>query len=423
MNRRIIIFVSATLAFIGTGFLFFHNCKAKIKESPQSELSKTDPKKYIFDDSKYDEFRNDENLIQTDPAATAVIQNQRINRAYAVTAKRLNGMLTCAYETENGAGLPFQANWFHFGVWASRQAGQMISGKDSEVLSILKGAGFGALKGALGQTAFDTLGLKKDEDLSDRIFTVVEKELAAGNKKLAVEILPLTTSFVKLFKSNCYPEIKTAEQKLRSLFRFYNNNPTPLTIHDSIITAKRYVERYAKGQTYQGDFQDLLYHAFHSYLKAMLITDPKQTDQRTEWILLGNLLIGLQEQMILQTYIQGALGAFDSASTIYKKIMTSVLMTLKVPNTIVGCQKDVEPGLKTYDLSTGITLAPQKALFSFENVELKAIAADFGIKGVAPGASDWTDYIQRMKYISGLFINEQANITLISSPYKGFCLP
>ncbi|MCX6116747.1 MAG: hypothetical protein NT027_04340 [Proteobacteria bacterium] len=406
------------------GFILICNCvlsACKPRNSRGSTL--TDNKSLVFDDSKYQPFLKDEQAILSNESTHRVTQNQRINRAYAVAAKRLNGLMNCAYDKTNGGQTTFQANWFHFGVWASRQAGDMISGKDSVLLTTLKSSGIGALRGAIGEGLYRSLGLKSDDELADKLFEIVEKELAAGNLHLAVEILPPTTRFIELFKDNCKPDLGTAEEILKGQFVFYNKNPNPLGIHDAILAAQRFVTKFGKGAKYNGEFQDLLYHAFHSYLQAMTITDPRKVDQRVELILLGNLLIGFHEQMILQTYIQDALGSLDSASTVYKSLMTKVLMILKAPKERVGCGMDVEPGLKVFDVSRPLPLTPQKALATFEVPDLKQIASDFKIVSVAPGASVWTEYDQRMKYISGVFINEQTNASLGSSPYRDFCLP
>jgi hypothetical protein len=205
-----------------------------------------------------------------------VLRNLRITQAYyelsTATARRI------------GAA----ANWCTFATWASKQAGQSISGddlgrkiedtfarSDAVQLAVVR---IRDLRRAAGRAVDDNASLAAIREACAPLLTVgrVSDAVARGNKKVFDEIG-------------------------REFARFL-----PVMAHGDTddSTIERFCAGLRAGNPPHG--QALLAAAFRDYHRTLTLTDPKA---RAERVLLADLRIGLHEQNRLQPEIEEALNA------------------------------------------------------------------------------------------------------------------
>ncbi len=338
---------------------------------------------------------------------------------------------------------PTNLDWCHFATWASKTAGTFI--RKDEILQLLlpKFIRLGELQNQLDQLngRLTQLSLTPQKTLNvpelvEKITENISHQIMEGNLKVFAELGPLFAQMIHTFQgSQSYDQ----------------------TILDQVIGP------LAEGPTEDGG-QDTLKKALTCYYKAMLTAN---THERAQMMLLANGLIGLHEQIRLQSYIAGSLHApiediidellrtstttnenlwvdpiiQESMNNIvteikkgWAKFATEVMMTMKVPNEILYLGRDLPalprkslypPDLATADLpelKTFVSQFARKALW-LEKIKHwgRNVLVTLGLRQpVAPfsGADDWTDLKQRMNYIVTLFRSRQQEPALTEPPFS-----
>ncbi|HKO52069.1 MAG TPA: hypothetical protein VJV79_30375, partial [Polyangiaceae bacterium] len=187
------------------------------------------------------------------------------------------------------------ANWSTFATWASKTAGQSIRGEEvpPEIQQLLIEQAkvherlsklLSALPGAWAEE-LDPLAVPK------AVLLQVSEQVALGNLEVFAELAPLFAKFWDRFR-----------------------DPKRLTEAELIA----FVAGLKDGPA-ERDGQDSLKVAFTSYFAA---ARTKNAKEKAEYVLYGNLLIGLHEQTRLQSYIAGAIDApFEEQS--YERLIAS----------------------------------------------------------------------------------------------------
>lgn len=313
------------------------------------------------------------------------------------------------------------ANWSTFATWASKTAGQSIRGeeipKEFQILLVKQAK----LHEELSQALKHLPGASKIEidplAIPRAVLANVSEQIAIGNLKVFAELAPLFVKFWGRFGDRTRrtePELKAFVDQLR---------PGPINPDGS-------------------GGQDLLKTAFTSYFAA---TRAKTLKETAEFILYGNLLIGLHEQTRLQPYIAGALDApFEESSyerllaaepdwleTVVRPVFRRVLALLRK-----GLEDDWERLATRYlmtlslpggqilelgeDIPVGATPFPE-VLNPLEDAELKRLVSTYDpyldtLKG--SGAKNWTVIDNRMAFIADLFRSRQQDPSLFDRPFS-----
>ncbi|HYQ02261.1 MAG TPA: hypothetical protein VER96_26485 [Polyangiaceae bacterium] len=310
------------------------------------------------------------------------------------------------------------ANWSTFATWASKTAGQSIRGEEvpveiqqllieqakvQERLSLL----LEAMPGNWAER-LDPLAIPK------AVLARVSEQIALGNLKVFAELAPLFAQFWDRF-----------------------SDPSRLT--EAELDA--FVGGLKKGPA-ERDGQDSLKVAFTSYFAGALRTNEKE---KAEYLLYGNLLIGLHEQTRLQSFIASAMDApFDEQSyepllaaqpnwlekvtrpafrgllTALRKdceqhwehLATRYMMTLTLPGgNLLHLGKDIPVGSAPFPT----------VLNPLEYQALKELVSSYdpnlsSLKGSA--ARNWTELGNRMAFIADLFRSRQQDSSLFKPPFS-----
>jgi hypothetical protein len=177
------------------------------------------------------------------------------------------------------------------------------------------------------------------------------------------------------------------------------------------------IPRLSKGNVHSFG-QDALAKAFAAYHNSRYEKDP---ELRSQMIHYGNLLIAIHEQFVLQTYIVGAIGILNPASSLYRKAATLIAMDLGLPdNGFTGVSKNGQ-GLKRYPLRNNFppsNFSPELRNYTWPPlVELAKVTGLDVASG--RGATDWQDYKSRVYLIGGLIRTMQTNSLVASYPFAG----
>jgi hypothetical protein len=352
----------------------------------------------------------DQIAAMTDPVA----RNYAITQGYADIASQTADLLG----KEN-------ANWCTFGVWASRQAGTSIRGEDLPkfmVDALHAMPGLAAAEGKLN-AHLKSMGLPQLPAFPDLLLKsdAAQRQLCAslgeGNKIVFAEIGREFAQFNQTFRGD--------------------------TSYDQ-----------AKVDAYLSHFtpdQAQLKQGFAAYAKAMFEADPKK---KAELMLLGNDLIGADEQARLQDHIETAMNAPDGvfheaiqgaldkitnhlpwplkwfakkelnhfggvdkltqlADGAFRKAATGIMMRLGTPTENFKLGEDLPS-------PAGLGTPFPKDLMDIQDPELQQVLAQLdhspnSLKGT--GATDWSNYAQRMDFIGDLFRSRQQDQTLWDPPF------
>jgi len=310
------------------------------------------------------------------------------------------------------------ANWATFATWASKTAGQSIRGEEiplelqqlmveeiklQERLSqVLR-----AVPGTWAERV-DPLAIPK------AVLARVSEQIAIGNLKVFAELAPLFARFWDRF----IDAARLAESELDA-----------------------FVSQLASGSAAEGG-QDSLKIAFTSYFAGARSTSPKQ---KAEYLLYGNLLIGLHEQTRLQSYIAGAMDApFDDQSyepllaaepdwlekctrPVFRALLaklrkdledrweclaTRYLMTLTLPGgNLLHLGRDIPVGSTPFPaVLDPLEYAALKELVSSYDPNLNSLKGS--------GARNWTELGNRMAFIADLFRSRQQDRSLFRPPFS-----
>ena len=312
---------------------------------------------------------------------------------------------------------PSNANWSTFATWASKTAGRSIREEDvpRELAKFLEKE---AKLAERLERFYATLGPlrrfapKLDPfDLARAIIQEVAMQIAEGNLRVFAELAPLFAEFSDTFAS---PAARTPQ------------------------ALDTFLKKLAPGPSDRGG-QDALNQAFRAYFAASLSRDVVES---IEFILFGNVLIGLHEQTRLQQNIAGALNAPFSESVYerfgaagprflhgtiraliragvaffarellddWQRVATRLLMKLSAPN--------------GDEIPLGNDLPPERfdpLLTRISNHDLIAFLERFdkdldSTRGSA--AVNWTILSERMKFIGELFRVSQRDPSWFDQPF------
>ncbi len=347
--------------------------------------------------------------------ASPVIRNLEITHCYS--------RLAAAVAVRTGEG----ANWCTYATWASRQAGGTIRGEDFlDHLERRLGDGFQLLHPIRSLwLLLLRRGLFRPDTRLGRLtarlhtpfdaFELASDAVARGNKKVFEEI-----------------GLEFA--------RYLEDRPEDAPPESAELQA--FVEGLRPGDPPDG--QRYLRQAFTRYQRQRFEADPKA---RTELGFLANVEIGMHEQTRLQPEIREALdapyatkqdlgrrllealfpraagwrasrplaasirpigsSAQRAAADLTREVITASFMVLSLPGRV---------------LSLGVHLEDPyaEALGDVRNPELVELLGQFEPAPPAPddcGASDWSDFRQRMHYIVHLFRSFHAREDLFGPPF------
>jgi hypothetical protein len=314
-----------------------------------------------------------------------------------------------------GAG---NANWSTFATWASKTAGQSIRGDEipPEIAQLLIEEAklherlsrlLAALPGAWAEE-LDPLSIPR------ALIGRVSEQIALGNLKVFAELAPLFAQFWDRFGD---PARRT-EAELEAFVSGLKRGPA------------------------SEDGQDSLKLAFTSYFAA---ASAKNAKTKAEYVLYGNLLIGLHEQTRLQSFIAGAMDVpFDERSyerllaaepdwlekltrpvfrtmlsalrhefeERWERLLTRYMMTLTLPGgNLLRLGSDIPVGVQPFPA----------VLDPLEYDALKELVATYdpnleSLKG--SGARNWSELGNRMAFIADLFRSRQQDASLFEAPFS-----
>ena len=278
-------------------------------------------------------------------------RNQYINENYAVIAKELNQCLNTN-----------SANWFHFAAWASRSAGEVISGKKFEDL---KGGERYLMR------AFGNWKKIYNEEKQIEIF-------ASTNALIAMEMIPLGNLFLQLF---C--------QGQKNSFDQFEKYFTPLT-----------------------SAENFLYRAFENYHQVI---HAKSERNKQELLLLASLY-QLNAEQIRIDHLLGKVFWIKTKSKLVRAFFRRVATKkgkLEIGNKeIIDLTKKL-PFLNAKKRKRVVIHQPLIDFFSSYN--LPKVTEKNSLK---VGTSNWSNIRSRMRFLSGFFWSYMISPSILASPSK-----
>jgi hypothetical protein len=314
--------------------------------------------------------------------------------------------------------------WPIFGVWASKQAGVFIRG-DELPLRL--------------REHLDANPHVGPYEAARAILNGMSTFLAGGNTIVFEEIGAGFASFVQTFAD---PDARTDDRLAAFVAQFSEgpSEPDVVEMRDDGTLARR-----------RSGGQSLLREAMGYYFAALHERDPTH---RAQLVLLGNVIVGLHEQIRLQPYIAGAFESpaetflrlarvdahtFTDLVAFVRRIGTEVFMTLRTPNEVLRMGEDLpappdgelwpEPLVR---LEHPRLLEITEQLGTYDTRERKLVLAD-RVEGwllstlsrislarpeaQGSAARDWSSLPDRMRYIFEMFRSRQRDISLRTPPF------
>lgn len=344
----------------------------------------------------------------------AIYRNRVITRNYYYGAEALTQSLNLSKHKT-----AFQANWLHFGIWGSMRAGESIDGTDFQLAATFKDVVFEYLEQTLSWLPDKFRvpymeNIRRDKDLIKTLGQIIQASLAGGNQRVAEEIMGLTDRFLNTLGCDQSFDQENLE-RFMSTFQFRHKRNAPMgEIWNQLI---KDIPILSKGRRH--DFgQDALARAYEAYYHAKFESNPRLKAQMIHY---GNLLIAIHEQFVLQTYISGAIGILDPASSIYRKTATILALDIGIPEPGFRGISKVGEGLKRHPLRAGFpskNFSPD--LVQYDWKPLFELAQVTGIDHASGhGATDWNDYKTRVYLISGMIRTLQDKPEIASYPFSG----
>jgi len=344
----------------------------------------------------------------------AIPRNRTITKNYFYGAELLNKILS-----GKGQDGSFDANWLHFGIWGSMRAGESIDGTDLQFAANLKDMAFDYLEDSLswlpaGPRNNYIESIRKDRELIKTLGKIVQEALAGGNQRVANEIMGLTDRYLKMLGCDNSPNQDGLERFL-STFEYRHDRKAPMS--EIWLGLLRDIPLLSKGKPHNFG-QDALARAYWAYHQARFEKDPLIRSQMMHY---GNLLIAIHEQFVLQTYISGAIGILDPASSVYRKAATVFALDIGVPEEGFKGVSRIGEGLKRYPLRNGFVARNfSRNLSHYSWPPLVELAKVTGIdKYAGRGATDWNDYKTRVYLIAGMIRTLQNQQVIASYPFYG----
>jgi CRP-like cAMP-binding protein len=339
-----------------------------------------------------------------------VLRNLKITQMYHRLSQELALMLGHA-----------DANWCTFACNASKTAGYSIRGEAFRPLAWLSLRKRAQPFKELGDQVRAAAGRGMIAVRLERIQDIVTETVSAGNLKVFAELAPIFATMIQTFhRDQQYDRDKLA----------------------------RFLAPLDRGPTEAGG-QDTLVEALTHYYEAMFEQNLKG---KAELMLLGNIKVGLHEQIRLQPNIVEALNAplavglgdplvrrvaafvirllprfladalqrrrdalertlLGWTASTWRRLVTRNLMTIKLP------YGELWLGAEVPELPTA-TIFPD-VLQTIDHPELQRVLARYDGRGdgQAPRAADWGVLDDRMRFIANLFRSRQKSLELFGQPF------
>lgn len=344
----------------------------------------------------------------------AIYRNRRITQHYYFGGEALRKILNQNQEAGN-----FNANWLHFGIWGSMRAGESIDGTDLQFAMTAKDFMFDYVEQSLAWLPVSIRGpyienIKKDRELIATINKIVQQALAGGNQRVADEIMGITDRYIKtLGCESVYDDARL--QSFLNTFEYSLEKDAPFSKIWEKLLAEIPLLMKGKRHEYGQDALALAYATYHKsrFEENQLI--------RAQMIHYANLLIAIHEQLVLQTYISGAIGILDPASSIYRKIVTILAMDIGLPEPGFNGVSRMGEGLRRYPLRN--SLSPTNFDLNLRDYQWPPLVELARVTGLdrfsGRGATDWQDYRTRVYFIGGLMRTMHSNPMVSSFPFSG----
>jgi len=247
----------------------------------------------------------------------AGLLNYFITTDYSKMAALIRKVIECHNPPRPGGlntAQEWNANWFHYGVWASRKVGTIIRSEDPLIKAITLNGLVTPMRAAIRQT---------------------QLELAKGNWFVYEDIMPIARVFVNEFGRSCSnqqrpprgahegvdawrtvesaitPQRTRLERALNTvgIHGRWEANESWAYYRAILLALELNGARPGKYYAKSVHGQDALYWGFwHWYQATMADTEAG----RMQHMHIGNFLLGVHEQMLLQSYIKRA---FDPIRT------------------------------------------------------------------------------------------------------------
>jgi hypothetical protein len=347
--------------------------------------------------------------------ANPVIRNLEITECYAE--------LTAAMRARTGGA----ADWCTFATWASRQAGRTIRGEDllDRVDGILGRRSWLLAPLAAVSRLLLRKGLFQPETTLGRIVAAIHTPFDAFERASAAVAAGNLAVFAEIG---------------REFARFLATVPADAA--ESSPEFLTFVAQLRSGAPPGG--QDYLREAFAYYQRQGREVDPSAG---AAWVLLGNVKIGLHEQMRLQPQIAAAVDSpLTTAVDLGERVLHAWLPVRRWPalinraavpiaracaarlrrEAIAVTQQAITESMMVLSLPTIVLslgrnlIAPVPAILAVAPAFLAAFVRDYDpcpAGGTACAATDWCDLAQRMHYIVHLFRAYAEDSTLFSRPF------
>lgn len=350
----------------------------------------------------------------TDP----VLRNLHITQGYHELAQ--------ATASLTGSG----ANWCAFATWASKQAGLTIRSEDLE------------------RTADDILGSPLVRAGLERVLVLAVKHARldlSGIRDLVRRTIDPAAVMRKASDAVSRGNLKVYAEIGHEFARWLQACRAEVAVDGPANAAFR-------NQLREGDPPDgqrLLRDAFRAFAHARSATDD---DARHEWMLYGNLCVGLHEQTRLQPEIAESLDAAIDAPAIKQRLLAALLpgvwlkvratvgrwlgMPLPLDGAIDDLLRAVQAEIRRVLTATLMTIhmprgevvrlgddvraMPDERLRALVNPELVALVGRFDTRvgdTVGSGAEDWASLPQRMHFITELFRSWHERAALYDPPF------
>ena len=339
-----------------------------------------------------------------------VIRNFKITHCYHRLALDLRELMG-----------PQDVNWLAFGAHASKTAGYSVRKEDVPFHEIFDTIGRVKYLGSALRRATRAIGASLLARDADRILEQISQAVSDGNLRIFADMAPVVVRFLDLVRGDTAvdrPKMDAFRARLK---------PGPA----------------------EHDGQETLGLSLLAWYEAAHEPDPKM---RAELVLLGNIRMGLHEQIRVQPDIEDALGAplrlrvgdelgrgldrwlggipkplrygvrrtadaleplsLRVAAAALRRVITRRLMILRLPD-------------QNMRMGIDLTAAPAHPLYPPElreltHPELKALTERFEVgrndNARGTGAVDWTSLAQRMNYIIHLFRSRQKNLEIFDAP-------
>jgi hypothetical protein len=347
-----------------------------------------------------------------------VLRNLRITQSYHELAHGIAAL--------TGSG----ANWCAFATWASKQAGLTIRGED------------------LQRAADDVLGSLVVRASLERVLVLAAKHVrinTAGIRDMVRRTVDPATVMRKASDAVSRGNLKVYVEIGREFARWLETCAADVSADGPANTAFRNALR--DGDPPEG--QRMLRDAFQAFAQARCAADD---DARHEWLLYGNLCVGLHEQTRLQPEIAESLNAAIDVPAIKQRLLRELLpgAWLRIRATVgrwfgvplpldvaiddllramqAECRRVLTATLMTIHMPRGdvvrlgadVAAMPGERLRALANPDLVALVARFDPcvgDTVGSGAEDWASLPQRMHFITDLFRSWHERAALYDPPF------